>query len=171
MHSVQEYVKGFFCNICRENPVTFTDCREIPADVAEKLNHPVKPLQTFAVYIDQTVVTFQLLHLKTVFVSSFFVLGRVLRHFCNVCLYIPVALKQNIAEMSQDASQGKKIRYKTSPLISSWLIWAKIQCTFHIGLPKRVINKFEPVQQSRQQLALRAYYTKDGFKGNDSLIS
>ena len=25
---------GVFCNICRENPVVFTDCREIPADIA-----------------------------------------------------------------------------------------------------------------------------------------
>ena len=45
----------FFCNICRENPVIFTDCREFagkickyyrvfPADIAEKLkNHPVNP--------------------------------------------------------------------------------------------------------------------------------
>ena len=33
---------------------------------------------------------------RTDFVSSFFVLG----HFCNVLLYIPVVLKQNIAEMS-----------------------------------------------------------------------
>ena len=38
--------------------------------------------------------------LRTGFVSSFFVLGRVLGHLCNVLLKIPVGLKQNIAEMS-----------------------------------------------------------------------
>ena len=37
---------------------------------------------------------------KTDFVPSLFVLRRVLRHFCNVLLWIPVVLKQNIAEMS-----------------------------------------------------------------------
>ena len=30
---VYRVIKAFFCNICRENPVIFTDCREIPADV------------------------------------------------------------------------------------------------------------------------------------------
>ena len=41
---VYRVIKGVFCNICRENPVIFTDCREIPADIAEKpLNHPVNP--------------------------------------------------------------------------------------------------------------------------------
>ena len=42
---------GVFCNICREKPVIFTDCREIPADIAgfpcrycrKNLNHPVNP--------------------------------------------------------------------------------------------------------------------------------
>ena len=45
-------LQGFFCNICRENPVIFTDfpcnppatckyCRVFPANIAEKpLNHP-----------------------------------------------------------------------------------------------------------------------------------
>ena len=27
-------LRGGFCNICRENPVIFTDCREIPANIA-----------------------------------------------------------------------------------------------------------------------------------------
>ena len=31
---IYRVIKGFFCNICRENPVIFTDCREIPADIA-----------------------------------------------------------------------------------------------------------------------------------------
>ena len=39
-------------------------------------------------------------HLRTEFVSYFFVLGRVLRHFCNVLLYTSFVLKQKIAEMS-----------------------------------------------------------------------
>ena len=55
--------------------------------------------------------------MRTEFVSSFFVLGRVLGHFCNVLLQIPIVLKQNIEEMSQDVSQIKKTRYKTPPLI------------------------------------------------------
>ena len=38
--------------------------------------------------------------LRTEFVSYFFVLGRVLGHFCNVFLYTSFVLKQNIAEMS-----------------------------------------------------------------------
>ena len=39
---VYRVIKGLFYNICRENPVMFTDCREIPADIAEKaLNTPV----------------------------------------------------------------------------------------------------------------------------------
>ena len=36
------------------------------------------------------------------FVSSIFVLERVLRHFCNVLLQDKGSMKQNIAEMSQD---------------------------------------------------------------------
>jgi hypothetical protein len=31
---VYRAIKGFFCNICRKNSVIFTDCREIPADIA-----------------------------------------------------------------------------------------------------------------------------------------
>ena len=31
---VYRVIKGFFCNICRENPVIFTYCKEIPADIA-----------------------------------------------------------------------------------------------------------------------------------------
>ena len=34
------------------------------------------------------------------FVSIFFILGRVLRHFCNVLLLNKGSIKQNIAEMS-----------------------------------------------------------------------
>jgi hypothetical protein len=30
---VYSEIKVFFCNICKENPVIFTDCREIPADI------------------------------------------------------------------------------------------------------------------------------------------
>ena len=56
-------------------------------------------------------------YLRTVFVYSLFVLGRVLRHFCNVLLQIPVVLKKNIAEITQNASQDKKTGYKTPPLI------------------------------------------------------
>ena len=48
------------------------------------------------------------LNLRRGFVSNFLVLGRVLRHFCNVLLLSNKNLKQNIAEMSQDASQDKK---------------------------------------------------------------
>ena len=48
-------LRADFCNIYRENPVIFTDCREIPADIAEKpLNHPVNPykhLQCETVFI------------------------------------------------------------------------------------------------------------------------
>ena len=43
-------------------------------------------------------------HIRTEFVSYFFVLGRVLGYFCNVLLYTFFVLKQNIAEMSWDAS-------------------------------------------------------------------
>jgi hypothetical protein len=32
---VYRVTKRFFCNICRINPVIFTDCREIPADIAD----------------------------------------------------------------------------------------------------------------------------------------
>ena len=53
--------------------------------------------------------------LEFIFVSSFFILGRVLRHFCNVLLYNNGNLKQNIAEKSQD----EKTRYKIGPLDSS----------------------------------------------------
>jgi hypothetical protein len=31
---VYRVINGFFCNICRENPVIFTVCRETPADIA-----------------------------------------------------------------------------------------------------------------------------------------
>ena len=31
---VYRVIKGFFYIICRENPVIFTDCREIPVDIA-----------------------------------------------------------------------------------------------------------------------------------------
>ena len=37
-------------------------------------------------------------------------------------------------------------------------MWAKIKCTVHVTLPKRRINQFKPVQQSRQQV-LRAYFS------------
>ena len=33
---VYRVIKRFFCNICRENPIIFTNFREIPADIAEK---------------------------------------------------------------------------------------------------------------------------------------
>ena len=46
---------------------------------------------------------------RTNILSSFFILG----HFCNVLLQIPVVLRLNIAEMSQDAFQDEK----TKPLI------------------------------------------------------
>ena len=45
-----------------------------------------------------------MIDLRTEFVPSFFVLG----HICCVSLSIPGVLKQNIAEMTQDASQDKK---------------------------------------------------------------
>ena len=57
----------------------------------------------------------KVLNLRRGLVSSFFILGRVLRHFCNVLLQNNRNLKQNIAEMSQD----EKARYKIGPLISS----------------------------------------------------
>ena len=40
--------------------------------------------------------------------------------------------------------------------ISSWLHWTEIECTLNAALPKRSINLFKPVQQSRQK-AQRAY--------------
>ena len=52
--------------------------------------------------IDLTFLTLSKYLIRTDFVSSFFVLGRILGHSCNVLLQIPVVLKQNIAEMSQD---------------------------------------------------------------------
>ena len=48
----------------------------------------------------------------------FIVLGRILRHFCNVLLQNNRNLKKNIAEMSQD----DKTRYKIGPLISWHLV-------------------------------------------------
>ena len=48
---------------------------------------------------------------------------------------------------------------KTLPLelsITSWLIWAQIECMMHVTCLKRPINQFKPVQQSNQQV-LRAY--------------
>ena len=33
----------------------------------------------------------------------------------------------------------------------SWLVWPEIKCMVHVALPKRLINQFKPVQQSRQQ--------------------
>ena len=49
-------LRGGFCNICRENPVIFTDCREIagkifkyyrvfPADIVKNLYFPCKGLK------------------------------------------------------------------------------------------------------------------------------
>ena len=49
------------------------------------------------------------------YLLSFFALGRILGYFCNVLLQITVVLKQNIAEISQDASQDKKL--DTKPLL------------------------------------------------------
>ena len=43
--------------------------------------------------------------------------------------------------------------------IPFWLVLAEIECTAHVALPKRPINKFKPDQQ-RRKLALRAYYFK-----------
>ena len=39
---------------------------------------------------------------------------------------------------------------------SSWLVWAEIECSVYVALPKRPIYQFEPVQQNRQK-GLRAY--------------
>ena len=41
-------------------------------------------------------------------------------------------------------------------MIPSWLVWAEIECTVHVALPKWPMNQFIPVHQSRQQV-LRAY--------------
>ena len=41
-------------------------------------------------------------------------------------------------------------------LIPSWLVWAEIECTVHVALPKWPISKLTIVPQSRQQV-LRAY--------------
>ena len=41
-------------------------------------------------------------------------------------------------------------------LIPSWLVWAEIECSLHVVLPKQAMNQFKPVQQSRHQ-TLRAY--------------
>ena len=38
-----------------------------------------------------------------------------------------------------------------SHLIPFWLVWLEIKYKVHITLPKRPINQFKPVQQSRQQ--------------------
>ena len=40
--------------------------------------------------------------------------------------------------------------------IPSRLVWTGIECMVLVALPKRPINQFKPVQQSRQK-ALRAY--------------
>ena len=45
-----------------------------------------------------------MIDLRTEFVPSFFVLG----HICYVLISIPGVLKQNIAEMTWDASSDKK---------------------------------------------------------------
>ena len=37
-----------------------------------------------------------------------------------------------------------------------WLVWVEIECTMHAALPRRPINQFKPVKQSRQQV-LRFY--------------
>ena len=37
-------------------------------------------------------------------------------------------------------------------LIPSWLVWAEIECSVHLGLPKQPINLFKPVQQIRQKV-------------------
>ena len=47
--------EGFFCNICRENPVIFTDYRKIPADIAgfpcRYCRFSLQILQVFPAYI------------------------------------------------------------------------------------------------------------------------
>ena len=42
-------------------------------------------------------------------------------------------------------------------LILSCLVWTEIECMLHVALHKQPINRFEIVQQSRQEV-LRAYY-------------
>ena len=37
-------------------------------------------------------------------------------------------------------------------------VWAEIECSVHVALPKRPLNQFKPVQQLRQ-LMLRAFCT------------
>ena len=41
-------------------------------------------------------------------------------------------------------------------LIPSLMFWTEIESTVHVDLPKRPINQFKPVHQSRQQ-ALKTY--------------
>ena len=105
-------------------------------------------------------------YLRTKFVSYFFVLGRVLGHFCNVLLYISFVLKQNVAEMSQDASQDEKTRYKTPFLsfhnlrhkFSKWIVqvgihYAQYYTVFTMGkscfeVAFCFINSFSPPKKS-----------------------
>ena len=56
-------------------------------------------------------------------------------------------------------------------MISSWLVWAEIECTVHVSLPKQPINQFKPVQQSRYQV-LRAYcpYTYILWDGHHEML-
>ena len=56
-------------------------------------------------------------------------------------------------------------------LIPSWLVWAEIECTVHVSLPKQPINQFKPVQQSRYQV-LRAYcpYTYILWDGHHEML-
>ena len=37
------------------------------------------------------------------------------------------------------------------------MVWAEIKCTVYVVLPKRLINQFKHVKESRHQEALKAY--------------
>ena len=41
--------------------------------------------------------------------------------------------------------------------IPSWLIWPKIEYTVHIALPKRPINQFKPVKETKGPKSLLSY--------------
>jgi hypothetical protein len=49
------------------------------------------------------------------------------------------------------SQKSKHILLILIDLVPSWLVWADIECTMQVALPKRPINQFQPVQQSRQQ--------------------
>ena len=71
--------------------------------------------ETFHLCYFQFIIFWLIVLQRRGFLSSFFVLGRVLRHFVNVLLQNHKNLKQNVAEMSQDRTcpRTKKLDTKS----------------------------------------------------------